>query len=173
MSSTIKLDKDEKSKEVDVKTYQGMSKSLLYLTVNRHDIMFSVCLWARFQSCPKESHLLVVKMIFCYLSRTIVLGLWYPRGMHIELTGYSDVNFVGYKVDRKSTSGTCHLLGHSLVSWFSKKQNLLALSTTEAEYIVAGSCCAQVLWMKQTLRDYDIYLDKIPIMCDNTNAINL
>ncbi|KAH9704464.1 Integrase catalytic domain-containing protein [Citrus sinensis] len=173
MSTTIKLDKDEKGKEVDIKTYRGMIGSLLYLTASRPDIMFSVCLCARFQSCPKESHMLAVKRIFRYLIGTINLGLWYPRGTHIDLTCYSDADFAGYKVDRKSTSGTCHFLGHSLVSWFSKKQNSVALSTTEAEYIAAGSCCAQILWMKQTLRDYGIKLDQIPILCDNTSAINL
>ena len=89
---------------------------LLYLTVSRPNIMFSVCLCARFQSYPKESHLLVVKRIFCYLNGTIDLGLWYPRGTYIDLTCYSDADFVSYKVDRKSTSETCHFLGHSLVS---------------------------------------------------------
>ena len=64
MSTTIKLDKDEKGKEVDIKTYRGMIGSLLYLTASRPDIMFSVCLCARFQSCPKESHMLAVKRIF-------------------------------------------------------------------------------------------------------------
>ncbi|KAH9686889.1 hypothetical protein KPL70_014556 [Citrus sinensis] len=137
MSTTIKLDKDEKCKEVDIKTYRGMIGSLLYLTASRPDIMFSVCLCARFQSCPKESHMLAVKRIFRYLIGTINLALWYSRGTHIDLTCYSDADFVGYKVDKKSTSGTCHFLGHSLVSWFSKKQNSVALSTTEAEYIAA------------------------------------
>ena len=66
-----------------------------------------------------------------------------------------------------------HFLGHSLVSWFSKKQNSVALSTTETKYIAAGSCHAQSLWMKQTLRDYDINLEQIFIMYDNTNAINI
>ncbi|KAH9762966.1 hypothetical protein KPL70_001008 [Citrus sinensis] len=159
MSTTTKLDKDEKGKEVDIKMYRGMIESLLYLTASRPDIMFSVCLCARFQSCPKESHLLAVKRIFRYLSGTIDIGLWYPRGTHIDLTCYSDADFAGYKVDRKSTSGTCYILGHSLVSWFSKKQNSVALSTTEAEYIAAGSCCAQALLMKQTLRDYGINLE--------------
>ncbi|KAH9671985.1 Integrase catalytic domain-containing protein [Citrus sinensis] len=173
MSTTTKLDKDEKGKEVDIKMYRGMIGSLLYLTASRPDIMFSVCLCARFQSCPKESHLLAVKRIFRYLSGTIDIGLWYPRGTHIDLTCFSDADFAGYKVDRKSTSGTCYILGHSLVSWFSKKQNSVALSTTEAEYIAAGSCCAQALWMKQTPRDYDINFEQIPIKCDNTSAINL
>ncbi|KAH9650254.1 hypothetical protein KPL70_026300 [Citrus sinensis] len=76
MSTTTKLDKDEKGKEVDIKMYRGMIGSLLYLTASRPDIMFSVCLCARFQSCPKESHLLAVKRIFRYLSGTIDIGLW-------------------------------------------------------------------------------------------------
>ena len=96
-----------------------------------------------FNHIPKNSHLLVVKRIFRYLSGTIDLGLWYPRGTHINLSCYAD--FARYKVDRKSTSGTCHFLCHFLVSWFSKKQNLVALSTTEAEYIAVRSCCAQAL----------------------------
>ncbi|KAH9768815.1 Integrase catalytic domain-containing protein [Citrus sinensis] len=102
MSTTIKLDKDEKGKEVDIKTYRGMIGSLLYLTASRPDIMFSVCLCARFQSCPKESHMLAVKRIFRYLIGTINLGLWYPRGTHIDLTCYSDADFAGYKQNRKA-----------------------------------------------------------------------
>ena len=121
MSSTLKLDKDEKGKEVDTKKYRGMIGSLLYLTVSRPDIMFSVSLCAHFQACPKESHLLAVKRIFKYLSGTLNLGLWYPKHTHFELTSFSDADFAGCKVDRKSTSGTCHILGHSLVSWSSKK----------------------------------------------------
>ena len=108
-----------------------MIGSLFYLTASRLDIMFSVWLCVRFWSCPKEYHLLAVKGIFHYLSGTINLGLWHPRGTHIDLTCYLDADFAGYKVDRKSTSGTCHFLGHYLVSWFSKKQNLVTLSTTE------------------------------------------
>ena len=104
MSSKIKLDKDEKGKEVDVKAYRGIIGSLFYLTASRPDIMFNVCLCARFQSCPNESYLFAVKRIFHYLSGTIDLGLWYSRGTHIDLTYYLDADFVGYKVDRKGTS---------------------------------------------------------------------
>ena len=115
MSLTIKLDKDEKAKEVDVKIYRGMIGSLLYLAASTLDIISSVCLHARFQSCPKESHLFTVKRIFRYLRGTIDLGLWYSEGTRIDLTCYWDANFAGYKVNNKSTSGTCHFLGHSLV----------------------------------------------------------
>ncbi|RVW50731.1 Retrovirus-related Pol polyprotein from transposon RE1 [Vitis vinifera] len=143
MSSSIKLDMDEKGKSIDSTMYRGMIGSLLYLTASRPDIMYSVCLCARFQSCPKESHLSAVKRILRYLKGTMNIGLWYPKGDNFELIGFSDVDFAGCRVERKSTSGTCHFLGHSLVSWHSKKQNSVALSTAEAEYIAAGLCCAQ------------------------------
>jgi len=76
-------------------------------------------------------------------------------------------------VDRKTTSGTCHLLGSSLISWHSKKQACVALSTAEAEYIAAGSCCAQTIWLKHRLSDFELNLSKISLLCDNTSAINL
>ena len=173
MSSSIKLDKDEHGVAVDTTKYRGMIGSLLYLTASRPDIMFSVGLCARFQSNPKESHLSAVKRILRYISGTKNLGLWYPKGSHLDLLSFSDADWAGCSIDRKSTSGTCHFLGFALVSWFSKKQNSVALSTVEAEYISAASCCAQVLWMRQTLHDYGLSFSYTPIMCDNTSAINL
>ena len=121
MSTSTKLDKDEKCKCVDIKSYRGMIGSLLYLTASRPDIVFSVCLCTRFQSCSKESHLHAVKRIFKYLLGTINLGLWYPRNVGFKLVGYSDADFEGSLLDHKSTSGTCQFLGSSLLSWFSKK----------------------------------------------------
>ncbi|GMY30966.1 Integrase catalytic domain-containing protein [Fagus crenata] len=122
---------------------------------------------------PVDVKLYRVKRIFRYLLGTIDLGLWYPKSNSFDLISYSDADFAGCKIDRKSTSGTCHFLGHSLVSWFSKKQNSVALSTAEAEYVAAGSCCAQSLYIKQQLEDFKILFDHIPIRCDNTSAISL
>ena len=173
MGSSIKLDMDEKGKSVDQTKYRGMIGSLLYLTASRPDIMYSVCLCARFQACPKESHLNAVKRIFRYLKVTIDIGLWYTKCDNFELICYSDVDFGGCKIDRKSASGTCHFLGHSLVSWHSKKPNSVALSTAEAEYIAAGLGCAQVLWMKQTLSDFGLTYSHVPIKCDNTSTISI
>jgi len=99
--------------------------------------------------------------------------LWYPSLSPIHLVGYSDSDFAGCKLDRKSTSGACHLLGSSLISWHSKKQVCVALSTAEAEYIVVGSCCAHILWIKQQLEDFGVKMSKVPLLCDNTSAINL
>jgi hypothetical protein len=116
---------------------------------------------------------LPLKRILRYLKHTPSIGLWYPKGAIFQLIGYSDSNYAGCKIDRKSTSGECQLLGRSLVSWTSKKQNSVALSTAEVEYIAAGACCAQILYMKQTLLDYGVVLDKVPLLCDNESMIKL
>jgi hypothetical protein len=86
-----------------------------------------------------------MKTIMRYLVYTPKFGLWYPNGSTFDLIGYFDANWAGCKIDRKSASGTCQFLGRSLVSWASKKQNSIAPSTAEAEYIAAGHCCAQLL----------------------------
>jgi hypothetical protein len=108
-----------------------------------------------------------------YLVLTPNLGLWYPKGSCFELLGYLDVDYARYKVDRKSTSRTCQFLGRSLVSWSSKKQNSVALSTAKAEYVTVKSCCAQLLWMQQTLKDYGYTMNHIPLLCDNESAIKI
>lgn len=170
MATSTKLD-PKIGKSVDVTGYRGMIGSLLYLTASRPDIMYATCLCARFQADPKEPHLIAVKRIFKYLKGTTELGLWYPRESDFNLFGYSDADFAGCKIDRKSTTGSCQFLGDRLVSWFSKKQKSISTSTAEAEYIAAGSCCAQILWMKNQLLDYGLNYSKIPIYCDNQSAI--
>jgi hypothetical protein len=173
MGTNGHLDLDTAGKSVDQKVYRSMIGSLLYLCASRPDIMLSVCMCARFQANPKEVHLRAVKRIMRYLVYTPKFGICYPKGSTFDLIGYSDVDYAGCKIDRKSTSGTCQFLGRFLVSWASKKQNSVALSTTKAEYIVAGHCCAQLLWMRQTLRDYGYKLSKVPLLCDNESAIRM
>ncbi|XP_050893387.1 uncharacterized mitochondrial protein AtMg00810-like [Lathyrus oleraceus] len=112
------LERNENGKDVDVNKYRGMITSLLYLTASRPDIMFNVCMWARYQSAPKESHLKVVKRILRYLIDTSKYELWYSDGNDCNLVGYTDSNFSGFKSDRKSTSGTFHLFSNSLAFFF-------------------------------------------------------
>jgi hypothetical protein len=116
MGSGTYVDQDESGVSIDITKYRGMIGSLLYLMASRPDIMFSVCLCARFQANPKESHLTAVKRIMKYLKGTTNIGLWYPKGSVCKLIGYSDADYAGCKTDRKSTSGTCHILGNALVS---------------------------------------------------------
>jgi hypothetical protein len=167
------VDLNKGGKSVDQKAYRSMIGSLLYLCASRPDIMLSVCMCARYQSDPKECHLVAVKRILRYLVSTPCFGIWYPKGSTFDLIGYSDSDYAGCKVDRKSTSGTCQFLGRSLVSWSSKKQTSVALSTAEAEYVAAGQCYAQLLWMRQTLWDFGYNLSKVPLLCDNVSAIRM
>ena len=116
IATATKLDLKGTSSSVDQKLYRGMIGSLLYLTASRPDIVFSVGLYVRFQTNPKESHLQVVKRILRYLKGTTDLGLWYPKRSNFELVGYVDADYVGYLVDRKSTIGMSPFLGSCLIS---------------------------------------------------------
>ncbi|KAK8944151.1 hypothetical protein KSP39_PZI008078 [Platanthera zijinensis] len=173
MGTSIPICKDEVGKPVDESLYRGIVGSLLYLTASRPDIMYAICVCARYQACPKESHYTSVKRILRYLKGTPNLGLWYPRNRDFLLTGYSDADFAGCREDRKSTTGTCQFLGGRLISWSSKKQTSVAISTAESEYVAAGSCCAQLLWMQHQLKDYGIQVSRTPLLCDSKSAISI
>jgi hypothetical protein len=125
--------------------------------------------------------ILVWGYLFTYCTTEILLNPVFedlrtpkvPNRSTFYLIGYSDADWAGCKIDRKSTSGTYQFLGRSLVSWASKKQNSVALSTVEVEYIAAGHCCVQLLWMRQTHRDYGYKLRKVSLLCDNESAIHI
>ncbi|XP_050920168.1 secreted RxLR effector protein 161-like [Lathyrus oleraceus] len=144
----LKLTKDEKSVNVDQILYMSMIGSLLYLTANRPDITFVVGVCARYPSEPKMSHITQVKRIMKYINGTNDYGMLYSHNGNSLLTGYCDADWEDSADDRKRKFGGCFFLGNDLISWFSKKQNSVSLSTTEDEYIAAGSSCSQLIWMK-------------------------
>ena len=117
--------------------------------------------------------MIALKRIIKYVKTTVEFGVWYSKDKSDVLARYSDVDWTGNANDRKSTSGGCFYVGNNLVSWMSKKQNSISLSTIEAEYIVVGSCCTQLLWMQKLLHDYGICQEHLTIYCDNTSAINI
>ncbi|CAM8907582.1 unnamed protein product [Rhodiola kirilowii] len=126
MSPNDSLAKDESSLQVDLTLYRGMIGSLLYLTASRPDILFSVCLCARFQADPRETHVKAVKRMR-YLKGADDLCLFYSKGGDLRLMAYTDANYAGCKTDRKSTSGMAQFLGPCLISWGSKKQSFIAI----------------------------------------------
>ncbi|KAJ9552315.1 hypothetical protein OSB04_016360 [Centaurea solstitialis] len=163
---------DPEGQEVDIHLYRSMIGSLMYLTASRPDIMFVVCVCARFHVLPKESHLQAVKRIFRYLKGHSKFGLWYPHDSPFDLIAYTD-NYGGANMDRKSTTGGCQFLGSRLVSWQCKKQTSVSTSTAEAEYIAAASCCSQVLWIQNQMLDYGLTFLNTPIYIDNSSAISI
>jgi hypothetical protein len=119
MSTSTSLDLDENGEAVDQREYRSMIGSLLYLTVTRSDIQFTMCLCARFQASTCSSHRMAVQQIFSYPKHTPEFGIWYSASSSLDLVGFSDTHFAGCGIDRKSTSGTCHFLRSSLVCWSS------------------------------------------------------
>nr|GEY01986.1 uncharacterized mitochondrial protein AtMg00810-like [Tanacetum cinerariifolium] len=127
--------KDPDGKDVDVHTYRSMIGSLMYLTLSRPNIMFAVCACARFQVTPKASHIHAVKRIFRYLKGKPHLCLWYPKDSPFDLVAYSNSDYAGASLDRKSTTEGCQFLGCRLISWQCKKQTVIVTSSIKAEYI--------------------------------------
>ncbi|GKD24127.1 retrovirus-related pol polyprotein from transposon TNT 1-94 [Tanacetum coccineum] len=173
MVEKSKLDEDPQGKAVDPTHYRGMVGTLMYLTSSRPDLVYVVCMCARYQARPTKKHLHAVKRIFRYLRGTVNRGLWYSKDSAIALTAFADADHAGCQDTRRSTSGSMQLLGDRLVSWSSKRQKSAAISSTEAEYIALSGCCAQVLWMRSQLTDYGLGFNKIPMYCDNKSAIAL
>nr|GFA31276.1 putative ribonuclease H-like domain-containing protein [Tanacetum cinerariifolium] len=163
--------KDEPDDAVNVHLYRYMIGSLMYLTASRPDIMFAVSACSRHQVTPMTSYLNAVKKIFKYLKRQPNLGLWYPRDSPFQLEAYSDSDHAGSYGDRKSTTGGCQFLGRRLISWQCKKQTIVANSSTKAKYVVAASCCGQVLWIQNQMLNYRFNFMNTKIFIDNQSTI--
>ncbi|GJX07390.1 putative ribonuclease H-like domain-containing protein [Tanacetum coccineum] len=145
METSKPLMKDENAEDVDVYLYRSMIGSLMYLTSSRPDII--------------------------YLKGQPKLGLWYPKDSPFDLEAYTDSDYVGASLDRKSTTGGFQFLGNRLISWQYKKQTVVSNSTTEAEYVAAASCCGQVLWIQNQMLDYGYNFKNTKIFIDNESTI--
>nr|GEU64113.1 retrovirus-related Pol polyprotein from transposon TNT 1-94 [Tanacetum cinerariifolium] len=133
---------DKEGKAVDPSHYHGMIGTLLYLTANRANLQFAICMCARYHARHTEKHLHAVKRIFRYIRGTVNRGLWYPKDSSVVLTTFADANHAGCQDTRRSTSGSLHFLGDRLISWSSKRQKSAAISSTKAEYIALSGFCA-------------------------------
>ncbi|GJR88601.1 hypothetical protein Tco_0212612 [Tanacetum coccineum] len=163
MVEKSKLDEDKEGKAIDLSHYHGMIGTLLYLTASRPNLQFTICTCARDQARPTEKHLHAIKRIFRYLRGTVNRGLWYSKDSSIALTAFANADHASCQDTRHSTSGSIQFLGDRLISWSSKRQKSVAISSTEAEYIALSGCYAQILWMRSQLTDYGFGFNKIPM----------
>ena len=169
-----KLGKDEGGVKVDKTHFKQMVGSLMYLTATRPDMMFVVSLISRYMENPTETHLQVAKRVLRYLRGTLDFGIFYKKGGNSELIAYTDSDYAGDLGDRKSTSGYVFLLSSGTISWLSKKQPVVSLSTTEAEFIAATVCACQTVWLKRVLEKLGLTQEKTTIIhCDSSSAIKL
>ena len=134
----------------------------MYLTNTRPYICFAVKTLSQFLTDPKHAHLIVVNHILRYLRGTVDYGVKYEVNQKINLEGYVDSDWESSAIDRKSTSGCCFSIGSGVISWFSRKQSYVALSTTEAEYVATSSASCEAVWLRKILSNlFDLHLDAI------------
>ena len=170
---SVKLVKDDGiSKEVDPVKYQSMVGSLLYAAMaTRPDIAQAVGAVSKFNSKPSEAHLTAVKRILQYLKGTVDLAMKYHKSEDGSLIGYSDADWGGDSDDRHSTTGNLFLMAGGAISWLSKKQAVVALSTAEAEYIALSLATQEAVWLRRLLTELRVPSQPVMLMEDNQGAI--
>ncbi|XP_034708988.1 secreted RxLR effector protein 161-like [Vitis riparia] len=174
MVSGFKLTKNGDGVRIDSTFYKKIVGSIMYLTATRLDVMFVVSLISRFMDCPIELHLQSTKRILRYLKGTIDFGVFYKKGGNEELIAYTYSDYVGDLDDRKNTLGYVFMLSSGAMSWSSKRQPMVSLSTTEAEFIVATSCACQAIWLRRILEGLShAQHDSTTVYCDNSSVIKL
>ncbi|KAD6453846.1 hypothetical protein E3N88_08552 [Mikania micrantha] len=174
MNTSEKLVINDGADKVDEVNYRSAVGGLIYLTHTRPDLAYSVSLVSRFMQKPSKTHLGAVKRIMRYIAGTYEFGLWYDQLGELELVGYTDSDWAGCGDDRKSISANIFMLGNGAVSWSSKKQSSVALSSSEAEYIAATSAACQGIWLRRVLDDLGlVQIKPTTLLCDNMSAINL
>lgn len=169
-----KLSKEGVGGEADGTLYKQLVGCFMYITVTRPDMMCVVCLLSRFMANPREDHMLAAKRVLRYLKGTLDLGIFYKRGSDLEVRAYTDSDYAGDADDRRSTSGYVFLLSGAAVCWSSRKQEIVTLSSTEAEYIAATNCACHCVWIKGIMeQNFHEQCNCMEIYCDNTSSIKL
>ncbi|KAK1417486.1 hypothetical protein QVD17_26615 [Tagetes erecta] len=174
MNYNEKLQMNDGADKANEEQYRSLVGGLLYLTHSRPDLTYAVSLVSRFLQSPSKIHMGAARRILKYVASTTHFGIWYKKSQEIKLVGYSDSDWASCMDDRKSLSAYVFSLGTGAVSWRSKKQTTVALSSTEAEYISATGATCQALWLRRILEDLGFNQAKPTVIyCDNKSAINL
>jgi hypothetical protein len=173
LDSKLKLDTTSEPLQ-SITYYQHLVGRLIYLTITRPDITYAVSLVSQFMHAPTVFHLSLVKRIMRYLKGSAGRGIVMTNNGHTQITGYSDSDWAGNALDRKSTTGFCVFVGGNLISWRSKKQHVVARSSAEAEYRAMASAACELIWLKSLLLDMGI-TSKAPmtLFCDNQAAMHI
>ena len=174
MEPGIKLSKTGEGDKVDASKYRSLIGSLRYLTNTRPDLMLSVGITSRFMEEPRYSHWKALKRILRYVKGSISFRLMFTKSDNYRLTGYLDSDWCGDMDDQKSTTVYVFFMGNTSFTWLSKKQPIVALSTCEAEYVVASWSVRHVVWLRNLLSKLEIMQgEKVLIRVDNKSAIEL
>ena len=174
LDQNLKLRSDVGQVLEDVTMYRKIVGSLIYLTISRPDLSYAVGLESQYMQLPRKPHLDAVRRTLRYVSATLDYALFYEAGTELQLYGFTDADWAGSVCDRRSTSGFMFSLGSAAITWSSKKQPTVALSSTEAEYRGAAVAACEVAWLQMLLGDLGIQVQRpVVIHCDNLSSIQL
>lgn len=174
LETNVKLLPQDGSLMKDPTLYRQIVGSLVFLTVTRPDIAYVVHLVSQFMAAPRTTHFAAVLRILRYIKGTLFQGCHFPFNCPLKLKAYSDSDWVGDSIDRCSTTGYCFFLGDSLISWCSKKQTVIARSSTEAEYRALADTTSELVWLRWLLEDMGAHqLTPTTVYCDNRSAIQI
>ena len=174
MEPNAKMCEHEGKDLKDATMYRQLVGSLLYLTLTRTDISYAVGVMSRYMQNPKKPHLEAVRRILRHVKGTIDYGLLYKKGEDCKLVGYCDADYAGDHDTRRSTTGYVFMLGSGAISWCSKRQLTVSLSTTEAEYRAAAMAAQESTWLIRLMNDLHQLVDyAVPLYCDNQSAVRL
>ncbi|XP_044334532.1 uncharacterized mitochondrial protein AtMg00810 isoform X1 [Triticum aestivum] len=159
---------------VNKERYQRLVGRLIYLCHTRPDISYEVSVVSRYMHDPRVGHMEAVYRILRYLKGSLGKGLWFKLNQHLDVEGYCDADWASNIDDRRSTSGYCIFVGGNLVSWRSKKQDVVARSTVEAEYRAMAVSMSEMIWMRSLLSELRVLRNNTMVLhCDNKFAINI
>ena len=169
----VKLFKDDEAK-VDESHYRSLIGCLMYLTTTRSDILYAINFLSRFMNCANETHFKVAKRVLRYIKRTLSFGIKFCSSHDFELQGYADSDWAVSLDDLKNTSGFYFYFGSGIFTWSSKKQEIMAQSTTVKELIATTSAVNHALWIKLIM--CDLHLEQklsTKLKVDNQDAITI
>ena len=174
MIPNVHLTKDDGDPFDNPERHKRLVGKLNYLTVTRPDIAYAVSIVSQFKSAPTVKHWAALEQILCYLKRAPGLGILYNNHGHAQIECFTDADWAGSKADRRSTTGFCVFVGRNLVSWKSKKQNVVSWSSAESEYRAMAQATCEIMWLYHLLIEIGI---KTPMPeklgCDNQAAIHI
>ncbi|GMI79751.1 cysteine-rich RLK (RECEPTOR-like protein kinase) 8 [Hibiscus trionum] len=168
-----KLSKDDGAMLEDSSAYRRLVGRLLYLTHTRPDITHDVHLLTQFVSSPRKPHLDVVHHLLSYIKGSHGLGLFFLKDSNLQLRGFVDSDYASCPDTRRSITGHCTFLGNTLISWKSKKQNVVSRSSCEAEYRAMATATCELVWLQSLLSSFQIPVPHVVLYCDNKSAIQL
>ena len=174
MDPNIKLFPGQGEPLKDPGKYRRLVGRLNYLTVTRPDISFSVSVISQFLDSPCDTHWNAALRILKYIKGAPGQGLLYTDKGNMQVIGYTDADWAGSPIDRRSTTGYCILVGGNLISWKSKKQDVVARSSAEAEYRAMAMATCELIWLKQLLNELNLGTsDPMKLICDNQAALHI